>query len=70
MPGNLENAEVAKRLEKISFHFSPRESESERHLVMSDSLPPHILYSPQNSPSQNTGVDNLSLLQGIFPTKG
>ena len=26
--------------------------------------------SPWNSPGQNTGVDSLSLLQGIFPTQG
>ena len=30
----------------------------------------HGLYSPWNSPGQNTGVDSLSLLQGIFPTQG
>ena len=30
---------------------------------------PHGLYSPQNSPGQNTGVGSLSLLQGIFPTQ-
>ena len=28
------------------------------------------LYSPWNSPSQNTGVGSLSSLQGIFPTQG
>ena len=38
--------------------------------VMSDSLWPHGLYSPWNSPGQNTGVGSLSLLQGIFPTQG
>jgi len=26
--------------------------------------------TPWNSPGQNTGVGNLSLLQGIFPTQG
>ena len=31
---------------------------------------PHGLYSPWNSPGQNTGVGSLSLLQGIFPTHG
>ena len=31
---------------------------------------PHGLYSPWNSPGQNTGVGSLSLLQGIFPTQG
>ena len=28
------------------------------------------IYSPWNSPDQNTGVGSLSLLQGIFPTQG
>ena len=37
---------------------------------MSDSLRPHGLDSPWNSPGQNTGVGCLSLLQGIFPTQG
>ena len=44
--------------------------ESESHSVVSDSLRPHGLYSPWNSPGQNTGVGSLSLLQGIFPTQG
>ena len=38
--------------------------------VMSDSLRPHGLYSPWNSPGQKTGVGSLSLVQGIFPTPG
>ena len=38
--------------------------------VMSDSLRPHGLFRPWNSPSQNTGVGSLSLLQRIFPTQG
>ena len=38
--------------------------------VLSDSLQPHRLYRPWNSPGQNTGVGSLSLLRGIFPTKG
>jgi len=34
-------------------------------------LQARILFStPCNSPGQNTGVGNLSLLQGIFPTQG
>ena len=37
---------------------------------MSDSLWPHGLYSPWNSPGQNTGVGSLSFLQVIFPTQG
>ena len=38
--------------------------------VMSDSLWSHGLYSPCNSPGQNTGVGSWSLFQGIFPTQG
>ena len=38
--------------------------------VVSDSLRPQGLYSPWNSPGQNTGVGSFSLLQGIFPTQG
>ena len=45
-------------------------SESESHSVMSNPLRPHGLYSPWNSPGQNTGVGSLSLLQGIFSTQG
>ena len=30
----------------------------------------HGLYSPWNSPGQNTGVGSHALLQGIFPTHG
>ena len=43
--------------------------ESESRSVMSDALQRHGLYSPWNSPGQNTGVGSLSLLQGIFPTQ-
>ena len=42
----------------------------ERRSVMSDCLWPHGLYSPWNSPGQNTEVGSLSLLQGIFQTQG
>ena len=45
-------------------------SDSESRSVVSDSLRPHGLYSPRNSPGQNTGVGGLPLLQGIFPTQG
>ena len=41
-----------------------------RSLVTSDSFRPHGLYSPWNSPGQNTGVGNLSLLQGDLPNPG
>ena len=55
-----------KKVEKITTPFSESESRS----VVSDSLQPHGLYSPWNSPGQNTGVGSLSLLQGIFSTQG
>ena len=45
-------------------------SEVKSHSVVSDSLRPHGLYSPWNSPGQNTRVGTLSLLQRIFPTQG
>jgi len=45
-------------------------SESRSRSVISDSLRPHGLCSPWNSPGQNTGMGSLSLLQGIFPTQG
>ena len=49
---------------------SPWSCESESCSVMSDSLPPHGLYSPWNSPGQNTRVGSLSLFHGIIPTQG
>ena len=44
--------------------------ESESGSIVSDSLQPHRLYNPWKSLGQNTGLDSLSLLQGIFPTQG
>ena len=41
---------------------------SESRKLCPDSLRPHDLYSPWNSPGQNTG--SLSLLHGIFLTQG
>ena len=41
----------------------------ESRSVVSYSLWPHGLYSPWNSPGQNTRVGTLSLLQGIFLTQ-
>ena len=37
--------------------------------VVSDSLRPHRLYSPWNSPGQNAGVGSHSLFQRIFSTQ-
>ena len=54
----------------VTFHMYNGMLWSESFSVVSDSLQPHGLYSPWNSPGQNTGVGSLSLLQGIFPTQG
>jgi len=42
---------------------------SESLSVVSDSLRSHGLYSPWNSPGQNTRVGSISLLHGILPTQ-
>ena len=52
------------------FFYLSCESKSENSSVVSDYLRPHALYSPWNSPGQNTRVGSLSLLQGVFPTQG
>ena len=43
--------------------------QSKSSSVVFDSLQPHGLYSPWNSPGQNAGVGSCSLLQRIFPTQ-
>ena len=43
---------------------------NESRSVVFDSLRPHGLQCPWNTPGQNTGVGSLSLLQGIFPIQG
>ena len=40
--------------------------ESESCSVVSNSLQPHVVYSPWNSLGQNTGMGSLSLFQEIF----
>ena len=44
--------------------------ESESHSVVSNSLRPHGLYSPWDSPGQNTGVGSLALIPGDLPDLG
>ena len=44
-------------------------NENESLSVVTIPLWPHGLYSPWNSPGQNTRVGSLSLLQGIFPSQ-
>ena len=53
----------------INLNFSSS-SKSESRSVLSNSLWPHGLNTPLDSPGQNTGVGSLSLLQGIFPILG
>ena len=43
---------------------------SESHSVMCNSLQPHGLYSPWNSPGQNPGERGLFLFQGNLPNPG
>ena len=49
------------------YYFS---HENESHSFMSDSFRPHGLYSPWNSPGQNTGVGSLSFHPGDLPNPG
>ena len=66
------------QLKGWSYHNWDRENwvglwgycESESCSVVSDSLWPPGIYSPWNSPGQNTGMGSLSLLQGFFPSQG
>ena len=57
-------------LSRASQSSAMRPPPPHRCSVVSDSLWPHGLYRPWNSPGQNTGVGCFSLLQGIFPTQG
>ena len=54
----------------LCFYTSFVMCESESRSVVSNSLWPNGLYSPWNSPGQNTGVDSLSLIQGNLPNPG
>ena len=53
----------------LAGRFFTTSASCESQSVVNDSLWHHGLPSPWNSPGQNTGVDSLSLLQGIFPTQ-
>ena len=70
-PGDLSDPGIKTRSPALQADFLLSEplSESESRSVMSDSMRPQGLYSPWNSPGQNTEVGSLSLLQGIFPTQ-
>ena len=63
----MDYSRLANQLPSLKFPWTPL---SGSRSVLSDSLRPHGLYNPWNSPEQNTGVGSLSLLQGIFPIQG
>ena len=67
-PGELPNQSIeagSPALQADSLSSEASGNEVKVALVVSDSLQPYRLYSPWNSPGQNSGVDSLSLLQGI-----
>ena len=59
MPTNLENAAVATGLEKVSFHFSPKERQCQRMLKLPHSCTHLTLQqsNTQNSPNQASTID-------------
>ena len=72
-PGGEEvcfHSDLTACLSKQMFQGNNQVSESETCSVVSNSLWPHGLYSPWNSPGQNIGVGSLFLLKGIFLTQG
>ena len=50
--------------------FRALKSQSESRSVAFTSLQPHGLYSPWNSPGQNSGMGSHFLFQGVFSTQG
>ena len=68
--GSKLGKEYVKAVYCYSAYLYAEWSENESHSVVSNSLWPHGLYSPWNSPGQHTGVGGCSFLQGIFPTQG
>ena len=72
-PSKLRNCNCGgQRFSNVNFRApdSQRDRLSESRSVLSNSLWPHRLYNPWNSPGLNTGVGSRSFLQGIFPTRG
>ena len=61
---------VSKELYTLIICYSWIYNESESPSAVSNTLQPHGLYSPWNSPGQNTGVSSYSLHKGIFPAQG
>ena len=54
--------------ESIKLHSNNNKEDPQKEIISLDILT-NGLYSPRNSPGQNTGVGSLSLPQGIFPTQ-
>ena len=67
-PVSLMSPALAGGFFTISATWEASVSQRESRSVVSNSLWLRRLYSPWNSPGQNTGVGSCSLLQGIFPT--
>ena len=73
-PGDLPNPGIEPRSPALQADSLPTElqgkpqSENESRSGVSNPLQPHGLYSPWNSPDENTRAGSLSLLQRIFPT--
>ena len=59
-----------KEVNRKLYTRSRRETESESRLVVSDFLQPPELYSPWNSPGQNTEVDSYFPSPGDLPNPG
>ena len=53
----------------LNYHTVYLKLESESCSIMSNSLWPHGLYSPRNTPGRNTGMGSLPLIHWIFPTQ-
>ena len=73
MLGTPWNSAQSLRASKTQDLFSPPavlNTECESCFVVFNSLRLRGLYSPWNSPGQDTGVGSLSLIQGIFPIQG
>ena len=61
MPANLENSAVATELQKVSFHFNPKEMQCQRMLKLLHNCTrlTHLQSDAQNSPSQALTVHEL-----------
>ena len=63
-PRTIQSVEFSRILEYVAIPFSRGSSQTRSPALQADSLPAEPLEKPKNA-----GVDNLSLLQSIFPTQ-